>query len=648
MKRKIVFIYTIMVFLVGCTAVSGFFDGRALNKLKEATEPVDVIENIQWAVERLELEDEYAPQVLAELLPLSRSKAESIQLDQTDPTLYNQLIERYASIALNGVKTTSPETWEEKGYRYDITNDYLRASSAYQLGRLRGDAIASQLLVLLRKLDSPSIQAVLLRSMIERVDAYKKNDEIRAQAISALSNVDIASLEPGSVLASQLSKLESELVTLPLINSVLSKKDIYQLTERNLTYILDLNEGVWLYLMSNPEKIVKDEIIANSRLLSSLALPQVEQLDGKVPSYTPVEREAQRLLLQYAPGLYYFSMFNHAKTSDYSLGQLVAVKEYMDRYESYAIAATDNIIAIGDEGKPFFNHHVLMNKTIYSQTAAKAKKMVFASLYDRVEARPLEYVDFVYSYLNVNFSTDFAIYLLNRKHQKYRAAGIDGLQHYYALTLTDNKAISANGKKQLLALVKNAQLTRTLKYSESELKGYVERVYPTFIEKNSTALLSQLHSKYRNVSKQKGYAELTDYYIVALDSLGAEKRGAYLNYAGSVIATHHPESTKKLMGAYRQIPLADSVNSLKNIAFKSTTTTPPEAYIYLGNYINDRKSELKGGLVASYGNIFNQAIKTEKSDDSALIAAQQGMMTIESMRSTFNQSISKRLSGVEL
>lgn len=648
MKRKIVFIYTIAVFLVGCSVVSGFFDGRALNNLKDAKEPADVIENIQWAVERLELEDEYAPEVLAELLPLARSKAESIQLEKADPTLYNQLIERYAAIALNGVKTTDPEEWQEKGYRYEITNDYLRASSAYQLGRLKGDAIASQLLVLLRKLDSPSIQAVLLKSMIERVDAYKKNDEIRAQAISALSNVDIASLEPGSVLASQLSKLESELVTLPMLNRVLNKKDIYQLTQRNLSYILDLNEGVWLYLMANPEKIVKADVITNSRMLSSLALPQVEQLDGKVPSYTPVEREAQRLLLQYTPGLYYFSMFNHAKTSDYSLGQLVAAKEYMDRYESYAVAGKGNIIASGDEKKAFFNHHVIMNETIYSQTAEKAKKMLFASLYNRVETRPLEYVDFVYSYLNVNFSKEFAAYLLSSKQQKYRAAGIDALQHYYALTLLDNDAISENNKKQLLALVKNAQLTRTLKYSESELKDYAERVYPTFIEKDSTALLEQLHAKYRNVSKQKGYAELTDYYIVALDTVDASKRGAYLDYAGAVIATHHPESTKKLMGAYRKVPLSDSESSLKNIAFKNTTSTPPESYIYLGNYIDGRKSELNGNLAVSYGGIFNQAITTEKSDDSALVAAQQGMMNVKDMRSTFNQSISKRLPGVEL
>lgn len=648
MKGKLILVYTTLLFLVGCTAVSGYFDNRALNKLKESTDKEDVVENIQWAVERLGEVDEYAPEIVVQILPVSRQKAELVNLDQLNPTLYNQLIERYKSIALSGVKTTEPEDWKEKGYEYDVTNDYLRASAAYQLGRLKGDAIASQLLVLLRKLDSPAIQAVLLRSMIERVDAYKKNDEIRAQAISALSSVDIKSLKPNSVLASQLAKLESELVTLPLINRVLSKQDIYQLSDRNLAYILDLNEGVWLYLLANPDKINKNDVIQNTRLLSALALPAKEHLDGSLPNYTVIERGAQRLLLQYAPGLYYFSMFNHAKTSDYSFGQLVATKEYMDRYEAYAIAAKENIVASGDEQRAFFNHHILMNKTIYSQTAQKVEKMVFSSLYNRVESRPLEYIDFIYSYLNVNYSQQFANYLLDKKHNKYRAAGIDMLQHYYALLLMENAQISEANKQAFLNLVKGAQLTRTLNYKEAELKAYIQRVYPTFIDKNSVALLNQLHVQYKNVPKQKGYFELTDYYIVALDKVEVAQRSDYLNFAGAVIAMHHPASTKKLMGAYRQVPLANAAYSLENIAFKQAKTTPAVDYLYLGNYVQSRQKELNNNLTYIYAGIFNKAISSEKSDEAALNAAQQGMLNFSSKRPMLNASISKRMPGVEL
>lgn len=648
MKKRAVYLITILFLLVGCTAIDGFFDNRALNNLKEGVEQEEIYESLQWAVERLVIDDEYAPDVLAELIPISRQKAEEIDLDDLDVNLYNQLIERFASIALKGVSTTDPNSWAEKGYEYTVTNDYLRASATYNLGYLKGDAIASQLLVLLRKLDSPAIQAVLLKSMIDRVDFYKQNDEIRAQAISALSNVDIQHLQPDSVLASQLFKLENELVTLPLINRVLNKKEIYQLSERNLTYILDLNEGLWLYLFNNPEQIDKNQIVTNARLLFSLALPSTEQLDGLVPEYSIVEKNAQRLLLQYVPGLYYFSMFNYAKTSDYTFGQLLASKEYMDRYEGYALTAKEALVANGDEERPFFNHHVLMNKTVYSQTAKKVKKMVFASLYNRVETRPLEYIDYIYSYLNVNYSKDFAVYLLNGKHNKYRSSGIDTLQHYYALTLLSSDAVSKNGKKQLLSMVKNAQLNRTLKYTEVELKHYLERVYPTFIEKDSKALLAQLQSRSNSVTKQKGYVALTDYYIVALDTIENSKRGAYLNFGAQVIATHHKESTKKLMGAFRQIPLAISANSLNNIAFKNLTSTPAENYIFLGNYINSRKKELDAALIKTYGGIFDRGINSEKSDDSALIAAQQGMLNFESLRSTMNSSVSKRLDGVEL
>ncbi len=648
MKRKQIILATLIVLLSGCTLVSGFFDNRALNRLKEDTETEKVMENIQWAVERMQTEDEYAPDLLAKILPLSREKAEEIGLDQANPALYNQLIERYVALTLHGVNTTEPEDWAEKGYPYQLTNDYLRASAAYQLGRLKGDAITSQLLVMLDKLDSPAIQSVLLKSMSDRVDDYRKNPEIQAQAIRALSNIDIQKLSPDSVLASQLSHLEGELVTLSMLNRVLSKRDIYQLSDRNLTYLLDLNEGVWMHLLSHPEKINKGEVVTNARLLSSLALPAREQLDGLTPEYTVIEKQAQRLLLQYVPGLYYFSMFNHAKTSDYSFGQLLASKEYMDRYEAYATKAKGQLVAKGDEGRPFFNHHVLMNDTVYQKSVAQAKAMIFKSLYNRVETRPFDYIDFIYSYLNLNYSKDFAVYLLSKQQQKYRSSGIDQLQHYYALLLTSNKAISERGKTQLLNLVTQAQLTRTLQYSANEMQDYAARVYPTFIEKNSAALLAQLSAEHRNVARQKGVTALADYYIVALDKIALPQRKQYLNFAAAVIAQHDEVSSRKLMGAYRPIPLADAASSLANIAFNKPAKVLPTQYLYLGNYIQSRHTEVNTTMTKIYGDVFDRGVNQADSDDAALIAAQQGMLNFSSMRPALSKSVSKRLTGVEL
>lgn len=646
--RKFIILIISAIMLTSCTAIDGFFDGRKLDSLREDSDTETVVENLQWAVERLGEENEYAPDTLATLIPLATQKALDIDLLQFNPNLYNQLIERYLSIAKEGVPTEEQEDWETAGFPYEITNDYLRTSAAYNLGRLKGDSISSQLLVLLRKIDSPGLQAVVLKSMNDRVDVYKANPEIRAQAISALSSVDISTLNQTGVLANQLYTLESELVTLATINRILSKIDIYQLEERNLNYILDLNEGLILYQLKNPSVIKPKEVQMNARLLASLALPAVEHLDGSVPVFSSVQKSAQRILLQYMPGIYYYSMSGHAKTSDYTYGQLLASRQYMERYEAYSVTAVDNLVAQGDDDALFYNHHVLMNKSIYRNTEKAAKKMIFSTIYTRVESRPVEYIDYIYSYLNLNYPQSFADYLLRREHQKYKSAQIDALQHYYSLVLTQNDAVSSEVKSKLLNKAASAQLNRSLKYSEVELAAYAKRVYPTFVKLHPSTLLKQLSGKHQVVKKQQGVHYLVDYYIVALDGIEVNSRTKYLNFGAAIIAEHKAESSKKIIGAYHPIALASAVNSLKDIGYRSAKKLNPEEVVYLSNYISSRKKELTTQLVNQYGAIFNRSIIGAADDDAALMAAQQGMITLESMRPALYESVSQRFNGVEL
>ena len=646
-RFKVVILF-FATFLFSCSSINSYFDNRSMNALINDTEESDTYDNLKWAIERLQEDDEDNPKLLTLLIPVTQKKAQEMNLDEFDSSLYNQLIEVYSSIALNGVKTTDPESWSETGYEFDVTNAYLRASAIYNLASLKGDSIASELLVFLRKLDSPAIQAVILKSMLNRVDFYKQNDEIRSQAIVALSNVNVQQLDQSSVLANLLYSLEDELVSLPLINRILRKRSIYQLSQRNLAYILDVNEGVWLYLFKHPEKIVKTEIVNNSILLSSLALPDEEQFDGLVPRYSKVEKEAQRLLLQYVPGLYYFSMYNNAEISDYALGQLLSTKAYMDRYEEYAIKGKNLLVVKGDDGELFFNHHVIMNKTVYLKTAKKVQNLIFKSLSQRVEKRPTEYVDYIYSYLNVHYPKRFSAYILKQENKKYLLSSIDMLQHYYALLLSENEALSVRVKRNLFRMVKESQLTRTINYSELEMKQYVSRIYPSLVKLNGNALLKQLNKFTKNVPKQNGVTSITDYYVFALSKVNNLKRGPYLTFGAAVINRNELASTKKIMGLYIDTPLSVSAPSLKDIAFRANAHTPPENYLYLGNYISKRKVELNPKLVSIYGGIFNRGIIKEKNDDVALIAAQQGMINFSSMRAIFNQSISKRLVGVDL
>ncbi|KZM44928.1 hypothetical protein OA92_03460 [Marinomonas sp. SBI22] len=646
MQKPYQITFTIMLALAlsGCATIMGFiFEDKKVEMFAAETDPIKIQEYLEWSVNRLNEEDEDSPDLLARLMPIAVTQANNIDLFDVKPSLYSALTDSLVNIAKDGVQTTDQEEWEEDGFPYDVTIDYLRASAAYNLGKLDGDTIASQLLVILRKVDSPGVQTVVIKSMLDRVNSYRVSPEIQAQAVTALSSVDVANLAEDTPLSQLVYALENELVTLAIINRVLAKKDIYQLSVRNLNYILDVNEGLFIHHLDNPGSINKSELIKNSRLLSSLVLPRQAQYDGVLPKFTSIQLRAQRLLLQYVPGLYYYSMYENAPISDYSLGQLMASLAFLDRHDDYATKAKGKLVAKGDDEHLFFNHHQVMNAEIYATTKLRAKELVFTSLQKRVETRPYAYIDFIYSFLYLNYPDEFAAYLIKAVDVKYRNANLDQLQHYYGLRLSKDSAVTAKHKAQIVDKISAKQLSRSLAYNDSEFKRYTDKVMPVFVANQPLALLKGLTSRNQNVKKQAGISHLVNYYISALEKQAIVNRKTYLAPAGRIIALRKESDTKKIFGSLMALPLSETSSMFEQYAFSDSRTSLASDYLFLGNYLTKHKTGLTPNYASRYAKLFSSGVRQAKSEDASLHAGQQGIANLSSDADL--QQIKAALSG---
>jgi len=628
---QLTFLILLTLGLSGCATIMGFmFEDKKVEMFAVETDPIKIQDYLEWSVNRLNEEDEDSPDLLAKLMPIAVTQANAIDLIYVQPSIYSALIDSLVHIAKEGVNTSDQEEWAEDGFPYEVTLDYLRASAAYNLGKLEGDTIASQLLVILRKVDSPGVQTVVLKSMLDRIDSYTLNAEIQAQAVTALSSVDVANLAEDTPLSQLVYQVENALIDLSVVNRVLAKKDIYQLSERNLNYILDVNEGLFLYHLDNPSDIKKSELIKNSRLLSALVLPKKAQLDGVLPKFTSIQLRAQRLLLQYVPGLYYYSMYENAPLSDYSLGQLMASLDYLNRHDAYAFDAKGKLVAKGDGNQQFFNHHQIMNKDIFIATKDKAKQLVFKSLRDRVETRPYAYIDFMYSFLYLNYPDEFAGYLIKAYGEKYRLANLDQLQDYYGLRLSTDKAVSTKYQTALVKHVAAKQLKRTLLYSDVEYQSYSQKVMPSFVSEQPEALLVALTKQNVNIKKQAGIAHLVDFYIAALETQPLSKRQKSLPVAGQIIALRNEKSSKKVFGSLMALEPAKTTDMFEKYAFSDVSNSLESDYLYLSNYLSKYKTKLTQDYSDRYAVLFSKGVGGAKNEDASLYAAQQGMASLES------------------
>ena len=627
---QLTFLVLLTFGLSGCATLMGFiFEDKKVEMFAAETDSIKIQEYLEWSVNRLNEEDEDSPDLLARLMPVAVSKANEIELLEVNSSLYSALTDSLVNIAKEGVYTSNQEEWVEDGFPYEVTLDYLRASAAYNLGQLDGDTIASQLLVILRKVDSPGVQTVVLKSMLSRINSYKLNPEIQAQAVTALSSVDVANLAEDTPLSQLVYQVENDLIDLSVVNRVLAKKDIYQLSERNIKYILDVNEGLFLYHLDNPGSIEKSDLIKNSRLLSALVLPRKAQLDGILPKFTSIQLRAQRLLLQYVPGLYYYSMYENAPLSDFSLGQLMASLDYLKRHDDYAFKAKGKLVAKGDDKQPFFNHHQIMNKDIFASTKENAKNLVFKSLKNRVETRPYAYIDFIYSFLNLNYPNEFAAYLINAVDVKYRFAKLDQLQHYYGLRLSQDEAVSSKHKAQLVVKISEKQLTRTLAYTESEYSVYSQKVMPVYVANQAKALLGTLTKNNGNIGKQAGISHLVNYYVSALESQPLVERRQYLAPAGQIIALRKSTDSKKLFGSLMALPLSDTSRMFEKYAFANVKSSLSSDYLYLGNYLAKHQSSLTAEYSTRFAKLFSLGVSSATNEDTSLYAAQQAISILK-------------------
>ncbi|WP_036180985.1 hypothetical protein [Marinomonas sp. MED121] len=649
-QYQITFLVLLSLGLTGCATLMGFiFEDKKVEMFAAETDPIKIQDYLEWSVNRLNEDDEDSPDLLARLMPVAVKQANVIDLLEVNPSLYSALTDSLVNIAKEGVYTSDEEEWIEDGFPIAVTKDYLRAAAAYNLGRLDGDTISSQLLVILRKVDSPGVQTVVIKSMLDRLESYKLNLEIQAQAVTALSSVHVNNLVEDTPLSLLVYQIENQLVNLEVINRVLAKKEVYQLSSRNLNYILDVNEGLFIHHLANPGSIQKTELIKNSRLLSALVLPKQAQLDGVLPNFSSTQQRAQRLLLQYVPGLYYYSMYENAPLSDFSLGQLMASLEYLNRYDNYASQAKGRLVALGDDRQAFFNHHQVMNPGVFAATKLKAKERVFESLKDRVEMRPYTYIDFIYSFLYLNYPNDFASYLISAADVAYRKASLDQLQDYYGLRLTTDKEVTDKNKKALLTKISRKQLTRTLAYSAGDFKAYTDKVMPVFVELQAKPLLVSLNQSHKNIIKQAGISHLVNYYIAALEKQDVSARQAYLTPAGQIIALRKRADSKKLFGSLMALPLSETSNMFEQYAFKKSVTSIPSDYLYLGNYLGKYKDTLTPNYSARYASIFSQGVSQAKNEDASLYAGQQGMasLTQETDLQAIKSAIKRRFNQIE-
>lgn len=634
--------------LSGCVAMArfdvlGLFDGYRLNSLVEAQEPDEVVELLEWAIVRLDNEDESDPALLAKLIPAVVDKLLEKNQDSSMTDLQNTAISGLLKIASNGVKTEDPEDWEEKGFPYDVTSDYLRASAISNVTRLDGKSLSTQLLVLLGQLDSAALQAVILDAINERIDSYLVSDEIRTQTLVALSNIKVSDINSNDQLKLLVFEAESKLVDHSVINRAYRKSDVYQLSDRNLLYLMDLNKRYFDYLFDHVTEIDVASVQENALLLSKLALPQKDQLDGLPQRFSEVEKQSQQILLNYLPGLYYFSMLDNAKLSDFSLAQLVVLRTSMSNADAAARSAKDSVVVTSKQGAKFFNHRILMNKKVFSKTAQGAAKLIFGSLESRVVKRPLDYVEYVFSHAAEQYPIELKGYFLGKHRNTFVSSGVDALKDFYSLRLSTSKQLTQKDQKKLANLVVSKQFERTLKYTESGFSSYVDKVHPLLVDLYSTSLLYRYQKAVKSVHKQKGAKSIVDFYIAALDRQELKQRKKFLSLAGELISFHDKAVTFKLMGAMRQLPLDDTVAMFTGSAFRKVSDVKSEEWIFLGNYLKDRSKELSKRLDKNFGSIFLSAITNAKvEDESSLTAAQQATLVLDASAAQAKQAAYSR------
>lgn len=617
--RKVIYLLALLPFLIttGCVNV----DARVKEMLLK-TDADSVKDNMEWVIEELEEKETDYPEDVAKIMDGGRKLANKADISNKFSTLFNKFVGVLVNIVKSPPKADDVDDWVEKGMPVAETREYLSAFGIHQLGKLKGPAIGEQILSLLRKTNSEGVRAAALHAMLENMNTYTSSNESRAQALAAIANAEMPTASDEFLKV--FKAVEEKIVNQEAINIVLAKNDIYNLSDREVTYILNVNERLWSHYLVSGKLPAVALLQDNVRYLSIVALPRVKQFDGSVPNFSAPQLRAQQMLLAYAPGLYYFNMYENAKISDYSYGQLLATMRYMNNMDLFAKAAAKSLVAKNAEGRQFFNHRTLLNDSVYTASRKKAVQYVFKNLVKRVDNNNPKFREFFYAQLSDLFPHRFSVHLNTIMGKKYRDAITDQLQVFFASNLILNDKVKAETKVSLKNRIYKFPLQRTAKYEKASYDSFAKLNYPYLLKINTPRFIKVSSKNASKAAKVATPSEFANFYITGLKSLASKNQTKYHNVLGVLLGLHDKEVSRQVSGYLTSRKPEEAIVLFEKNVFKNMKAANENDFIMLGNLVNSRYKKLskiqKNRVISMYRSGIAKANK-----ETALRAAQEGL-----------------------
>jgi hypothetical protein len=609
----------IYILLSGCASV----DTRIKDMLLK-TDPDTVNDNMEWVIEELREEETDYPENYAKIMQAGRQLANKADIANKNSAIYNQFVEVLVILAKKPPVADDVEDWLDKSMAIEPTRDYISAYAIHQLGQLKGPAIGEQILTLLRGAKSEGVRTTALHAMLENMSTYTSSDESRAQALAGIAGAKATGSTGSEEFQSVFNAVEEKIVNQTAINTVLQKYKVYNLNDNAISYILSVNERLWNYYLESGKLPPVSQLQNNVRYLSLIALPRKKQFDGAIPNFTKSQLKAQQLLLVYAPGLYYFNMYENAKISDYSFGQLLATLSYMDEMDGFAKTAGDKLVAVNKKGRKYFNHRKLLNERIYTANRIKAIAYVFKNLSKRVDYNTPRYRAFYYSQLSALFPQRFAVHLNKIMQQKFRDSTTDLQQAYFAANLILNKRVKSNTQGALKNRIYNMPLKRTMNYEKKAYDDFANLNFPYFIQIDTTLYISSSNKNASNAAKVVSPGTLASYYVTGLEKLPTAQQSKYHRTLGFLLSRHIKDVSRQISGYLQTRPAEESIKLFEKYVVSEPKKVTEDDFILLGNLMNKRYSKLNSSQKTRIVNLYRIGV-SKAPKIAALRAAQEGL-----------------------
>ncbi len=611
--------------IIGCSAINSYFDNRQLSSLVDATNLEDVIDGLEWANERLNINEENNPSLIASIIPVLVNKCNSFDIKHKNSDLYEKITDKLILVTRKGITSSDDEEWIEQGFKPKLGSEYFRVISAQSLDLLNDEDLLAINLNLIKEIHSPAVQKMLLQNINKNIDFFKSTENLKIQTILSLAKVNTGN---DINLINEKNQVENSIVDLSLITSLFKNKDSYEISTSDYEYIFDLNERILNQMFLNKKEDSALEIQSNLAELMDLSLPEKLNKTGYKLTYKIYERKAQSILLKYAPGLFYYQMHNNIIQDDYALAQTIShLKEIkvLDRKLN-----GKSLFFIDDKNNIIIDHKAVFGNNTISKAIASDKKYLFSNLRIRVEKRNEKYIDFIYENISMNYPSEFARYLTHR--EKKEPQKIIKLKDYYSIFLSKNHKVNSIVQKKLKRIPIGHQFVNTLLLNKSEYSDYVERNYPIIVDYYPKEFASWLNKKANNIPKQKGYEFSVDYYLLSISNTPKSKLFKYVNYINYGISMHDSKEVKKLFGVLNMIKPKYVIGTINKVAFRNTLEVTYLEPLYISNYIDRYNKRISKKDRVILKKILKRIIKKSNSEDTRLVALQQLYLKFPSER----------------